>query len=452
MKNPRLRRFLSLGIFIVGMASLTYMLGAAVVFYELPSSGFLANAFKGAKAWNERRQASSRTEDEDTAPVVGKIDNPEKAFDGFTLYAKASKTTSSTQVYLIDMRGEVVHKWAVSFGQIWPVPPHIPIQERVADSGVCIFACYLFPYGDLLVVFHGMTQAGPGYGLVKLDKNSQVVWKYAANTHHDVDVGEDGTIYAIKHETTFAAPKGLEFIPTPFLVDYLVMLSPEGKEVREPIPILQALRDSPYAALLSSLEKPEKHTVPPGVPMPRIVDDGERRREASLHTNSVNVLSRQMASRFPTFKAGQVLISMRNLDAIALLDTETGSVVWAARGPWLAQHDAQFLDNGRLLIFDNLGSPKGSRVLEYDPLTQALPWSYSGEKKAPFFTSERGMSQRLANGNTLIVNSEGGEILEVTQSKEVVWSCSMKGVFITSARRYSPDQLHFLKGDQRARP
>jgi hypothetical protein len=62
------------------------------------------------------------------------------------------------------------------------------------------------------------------------------------------------------------------------------------------------------------------------------------------------------------------------------------------------------------------------------------------------------MSQRLPGGNTLIANSEGGEILEVTQSKEVVWSFSVKGVFITSARRYSPDQLHFLKGDQRARP
>jgi hypothetical protein len=447
-KGPRLRRLLSLGLAIVGVASLTYLLGAAVVYFELPSSGFLLSAFKGANAWYEQRQASSRTQDEDVAPVVGKIDNRDKTYDGFTLYAKASKSTSSTQAYLIDMRGEVVHKWAVSFSQVWAKPPHIQDPEK--DSAVCIFACHLYPNGDLLVVFHALTQAGRGYGLVKLDKDSQVIWKYAANAHHDVDVGEDGTIYAIKHENANTAPKGLEFIQTPALEDYLVMLSPEGEELRKPIPILEAFRDSPYAPLLSSLERQGKHNVPPGVPMPRIVDDG-RRRGDPLHTNSVKVLGRELASQFPRFKAGQVLISMRNVDAIAVLDTEEGSVVWAARGPWLAQHDAQFLDNGRLLIFDNLGSPKGSRVLEYDPQTQALPWSYAGENKAPFFTSERGMSQRLPNGNTLIVNSEGGEILEVTQSKELAWSCSVND-FVTTARRYSPDQLHFLKGDQRARP
>jgi hypothetical protein len=61
------------------------------------------------------------------------------------------------------------------------------------------------------------------------------------------------------------------------------------------------------------------------------------------------------------------------------------------------------------------------------------------------------MAQRLPNGNTLIVNSDGGEAFEVTLGDEVVWSCSC-GVELKRARRYTPDQLPFLKGDQRARP
>jgi hypothetical protein len=170
-----------------------------------------------------------------------------------------------------------------------------------------------------------------------------------------------------------------------------------------------------------------------------------------LHTNSVKVLNGDLASRFPAFKPGQVLISLRSLSAIAMLDPESGKVVWAARGPWLAQHDAQFLPNGRLLVFDNLGAPRGSRVLEYDPQTQALPWSYSGENAEPFFTSERGMSQRLPNGNTLIVSSESRELREVTQDKEVVWSFLFDS-FVTTARRYTPEQLSFLKEGLRARP
>ena len=87
-----------------------------------------------------------------------------------------------------------------------------------------------------------------------------------------------------------------------------------------------------------------------------------------------------------------VLVSLRDLGTIAMIDPVTGKVEWAACGPWYAQHDPQFLDNGHILLFDNLGSPHGSRVLEYDPETGGYPWWYPGENQMPFYTSERGMS------------------------------------------------------------
>ena len=125
-------------------------------------------------------------------------------------------------------------------------------------------------------------------------------------------------------------------------------------------------------------------------------------------------------------------------------------MAWPAA--WHAQHDPSFLDNGHLLLFDNQGSPRGSRVLEFDPKTQAFPWWYPGENGVPFLSKIRGMSQRLPNGNTLIVNSDAGEVFEVTPGQEVVWSCSCGRVELYRARRYMPDQLPFLKGEQRARP
>jgi hypothetical protein len=39
----------------------------------------------------------------------------------------------------------------------------------------------------------------------------------------------------------------------------------------------------------------------------------------------------------------------------------------------------------------------------------------------------------------------------VTPGREVVWSCSC-GVELRRARRYTAEQLPFLKGEQRARP
>ncbi len=153
---------------------------------------------------------------------------------------------------------------------------------------------------------------------------------------------------------------------------------------------------------------------------------------------------------------------MRNLDTLAVLNVETGRVVWAVRGPWRRQHDADFLESGALLLYDNLGSLAKARVLEYDPRTQAINWSYPGEKNAPFQAFLRGTCQRLDNGNTLIVDPDHQRVVEIAPDKKRVWECAcpvrpLMGMAvpfrcaITSARRYSPD-LPFLKGQAHARP
>jgi hypothetical protein len=433
----RRRRGLSRGLAVLGLASLCYLLGAAVMAFDLPSSGFLGKAFLGARSWYERRQATARPIDPAPAPVSrGRVDKPGATFDGFTLCSFASMTARSSQAFLLDMRGNVVHRWAIDFSKVWPNPVHL--SDPVHDSLVCFFGCRLYPNGDLLVVFHGLENVAKGYGLARLDRDSHVVWRYSAKVHHDVDVAEDGTIYAIQYEVAERPPPGLDFLPTPCLVDYLVHLSPEGKPLGKPISLVAALRDSGYAPLLAGRAAPERPRLS-GLPV------------EILHTNFVQVLTPELAPRFPAFRAGQVLLSMREVDALAVLDPATGSVVWATNGPWRGQHDAQFLANGHLLIFDNLGSPLGSRVLEYDPKTHAFPWSYAGADGSRFRSNERGMCQRLPNGNTLVVNSEGRELREVTAAGEVVWSRTFDA-FICSARRYSPDQLPFLKGGPRARP
>ena len=89
---------------------------------------------------------------------------------------------------------------------------------------------------------------------------------------------------------------------------------------------------------------------------------------------------------------------------------------------------------------------------DHDPNTLAFPWTYPGREGKRFFSQIRGLCQRLPNGNTLIVNSVGCEVFEVTAQKEIVWSCSTGTITLNRARRYAPDQLRFLKGDQRARP
>jgi hypothetical protein len=170
-----------------------------------------------------------------------------------------------------------------------------------------------------------------------------------------------------------------------------------------------------------------------------------------IHANSVKVLPRRLAAKFPLFQPGQVLLSVRNLDAIAVLDLNKRSIVWAARGLWRIQHDAEFLANGHVLLFDNGGSRKGCRVIEYDPVSQALPWCYASEQSTPFTALFRGMKQELPKGNVLIIDPDGGRIFEVTAGKEMVWEMTCPRS-VTGVHRYSADELTFLKGAARVRP
>ena len=429
-----------------GLMSLAYIAGAAVIYFDLPSSTFLRRALGGAAAWYESRDAETLPE-QAPAPVVGPVDKPDRTFDGFTLCMYGG----NSRAFLVDMRGQVVHRWHVPFSRLWPAPTHV--KGRVNDADVYWNDGFVYPNGDLVAIVEGpinTNHPSNGYGLVKVDKDSNVLWTYAEWCHHDLDVGPDGTIYVLVNEVARTLPPGLDHIPTPCIVDAVDVLSPDGRR-RKRVRLLEAMRNSPYAALLGALDRPSMAAMSGPGPGISAFRDDDLRRDV-LHVNAVKVLTPALAPKFPHFRAGQLLVCPRNLDAIAVVDPESETTVWAARGPWHAQHDPWFLPNGNLLLFDNLGSPATSRVLEYDPRTQAFPWTYPGEKGRKFTSRIRGLCQRLPNGNTLVVNSVGGEALEVTAEGEVVWSVSTGGVTLNRVRRYAPDTLAFLKGGPHARP
>ena len=144
----------------------------------------------------------------------------------------------------------------------------------------------------------------------------------------------------------------------------------------------------------------------------------------ALHTNSLDVLNEQTARFIPGAKPGNVLLSIRNLNMLAVMDLDSDTIVWALRGGWRGQHDAKVLPNGHILMFDNQGGLMKhgrSRVLEIAPDTGGVVWSFEGTDEDPLDSEIRGGAQRLANGNTLISEFTAGRILEVTPDGSVVW-------------------------------
>ena len=60
-------------------------------------------------------------------------------------------------------------------------------------------------------------------------------------------------------------------------------------------------------------------------------------------------------------------------------------------------------------------------MVEVEPRSRRIVWEYRAPEGDALFTATRGASQRLANGNSLITDSEHGRAFEVTPAGEVVW-------------------------------
>ena len=244
-----------------------------------------------------------------------------------------------------------------------------------------------------------------GYGLVKVDRDSHVIWKVAEHIHHDLYVRPDGSILALAHDwrDSHAHPvPNAPHLGWVLLDNFVLVISPDG-EVTKRISLLGAIANSDYADLLTTVSEDEWDL---------------------LHTNTVELITPEFAAQHDFASPGQVMISFRSRNALAILDLQTERIVWASSGPYRAQHDPDVLPNGNVMLFDNRGhvGPGGpSRILEFDPTTQALEWSYAGTAENPLFSLVRSTQQVLPNGNILITESDGGRILEISRDGHICW-------------------------------
>jgi Arylsulfotransferase (ASST). len=266
--------------------------------------------------------------------------------------------------------------------------------------------------------------------LFKLDLNSKVIWKYEERVHHDAFVAFDGTIWTLSH--VFRRVSEIDPRYTSQL-DQIDVLSPEGKRERR-ISLLELLENSPYAFLLP---RTAGLSLPPDTTTVDV-----------LHANHIEVFDGSIADKSELYRRGNFLVSMKNINSIAIIDGRDLRILWLW-GPTnlTLQHHSTMLSNGNVLLFDN--GTKNSAVVEVDPRRNAVVWRYAPAHD--FFSYIRGACQRLPNGNTLITLSMPGYALEVTPDGKTVWKFANPAVSVDGVRdsiyrmtRISPAQLPFL--------
>jgi hypothetical protein len=402
--GPSVGERIGRAILIVTIAFLTFVGGGWSVLSKTFPSDFLRNAYRASESFLAKKALSEsplRTDlwygTRDSSRGITVYDRTE-AFLGYTLF------TSGDGPYarLIDMDGRVVHEWRKPFSEIWDETA--AVRRPRPDSMIYMNKAHVFPNGDLLAIYTAASDTPWGYGLVKLDRNSNVIWSYLQRAHHDLDVSPDGRIFVLTHEFTSEKIEGVTDLARQRLDDFLVVLSPDGEELKK-ISLTRALARSRFRQFL--------HAFPAFA------------REDPLHANTANYIDSETARNLRVAQEGHVMTAFRDLGLVVAVDPESEEIVWATRGPWLGFHDPRPLPDGRILLYDNFGAFRGgrndSRVIEFDPVTMQIAWEYTGDDDRPFFSALRGSAQRLPNGNTLVNEDQGGRVFEVNRAGRIVW-------------------------------
>lgn len=341
------------------------------------------------------------TEEEVSPDRVGVVlHNRERAYEGYNIYIDRS----SSSVALMDMEGTVVHRWT-----------YPDDQPRHWDHAI------MLGNGDVIAIrkFHDV---------LRLDWNSDLVWRSPVKAHHEITPLPDGSILVISRE--LHVHRGLQVrFPA------IVRLDKHGEEIARwsTYDRLEEIKEvfdrrSFIDTILDSLVKvgidPETwKPLTARAESAKAEVDARPLRYDQFHMNTITVIPENPLGEVDDrFEAGNMLICFRNVNQVAVLSGETGGILWAwGEGELDWPHHPTVVEGGNILIFDNGTKRKYSRLIELNPVTGEIEWQYTADPPGNFFTPEKGSSQRLPNGNTLVCEGDRGRCFEITRKGEIVW-------------------------------
>lgn len=291
---------------------------------------------------------------------------------------------------LIDISGKLLHRWALSYGELPDAPP------LEGDHQIPWRAVELLRDGGLIAIHSGRA-------IVRVDKDSNLKWVTYGRFHHDLARDGSGNLLTLSRQKRLVPEV---HATTPIVDDMLVALDIDTGDVTAELSLWDALKESPYEELLDRLT----------------VREGD-----VMHANGLWPVTADSAEAIgiENIRAGSVLVCMRDLDLVACV--ENGAVQWLTQGPrsspWRGLHDPTVTRSGTLLVFDNLGGPGGtSRLVEIRPSDGSIAWTYGGVPPEAFHSLFCGTVQVLENGNLLAAESCNGRAIELNpKTREIVW-------------------------------
>ncbi len=341
------------------------------------------------------------------------------ASDQESLIFLAGFFDESKGLRLMRRNGDVIANWPVVYSDFFPDTSFLA-RPPANDSLTEIHGAVLNPDGSVVFNFEY-------FGSVKLSRCGEVEWTLEHPTHHSVERAEGGGYWIsgrINHED-IAADAFPPFTTNyegrwPYEEDLILKVSEEGEIVMS-ASVPQIFYDNGLAAVLTAT----------GFSFYREPTyDYEL-----LHLNKVGELSSEIADSFGKFEAGDLVISMRNHNLVAVVDPDTWKIRWHQIGPWVRQHDPEFNPDGTITVFNNNAYRYGldgqkakpsypvltSNIIRVDPATGESERIY-GEREGEWFqTHVLGKHDLTPGGGMIITEYEAGRAFEINAKGEIVW-------------------------------
>lgn len=398
--------------FVLSVAVLTFLYGFAARWHGLFPNSLLEQA--STQATNIRRYWSdepillaSRTYDREGVRVVDSSEvQPGLTFLS-SVWSDEGEWTSGFR--LIDQRGQTIHHWSIDKSSLFPDSLNYWVRYPEVRA---IHGTALLPNGDVVFTLSRI-------GSIRVDACSRVQWRVTEGGHHAVSPTDDGSFWIPgtrqrPRMKSTAYPDGYPGLKQPVWIEELLHVATDGR-LREKVNVLDVLYENDLERYISKSNQPEAGT------------NGPRTKDI-MHLNDVEPLSASMADSYPLFDAGDLLVSLRNLDLVFVFDPETSEVAWHAADPFIKQHDPDFIGNGWIGVYDNnedftnrgtmLG---GSRIVALQPHTDSTVVRFPSSQSEPFYSDVRGKWELLDNGNMLLTEAQSGRVVEVTEEGRTVW-------------------------------
>ncbi len=329
---------------------------------------------------------------------IGEVDNSYVLISPYSFNAEYLRTNEKGSVYLSDLLGKQVHEWRT---------PYKPFYSKLDSSGHLIYSGITPP--DSSSPSRGLP--GKSGVIQEIDWKGNVLREYKSEQlHHDFEILPNGNIAALMWEEV------------PADLAKKVRGGVAGSELRGKMWSDKIVEIDNNGKIVWSWSAKDFLDTDYDVIGPIYL------REEWTHANSIN-----WTASNPIDGTEAYLISLREINTVAIARKIDGKIIWRSPNGLLSgQHDATWLENGNVLIFDNglyrqMTNPRilGSRVLEIDVKNEEIIWEFSGGKTGPeqasFFALITSGAERLKNGNTLIVNGPMGSMFEVNPGGKIVW-------------------------------